>query len=170
MKLKVADALVLWVAQGFGSGWSPVMPGTFGSLVGIGWLALLLSFENLAVFIGGQVLGIVVSIWICGRAELILGKSDPGCVVLDEIIAIPLCFTLPVLIFGNLLRIDSFLGKETWWLGLMGFVLFRLFDIWKPWPIGASQSLPGGWGVVADDLLAAVWVSVIMCVICWFLW
>ena len=109
MKLKVADALVLWVAQGFGSGWSPVMPGTFGSLVGIGWLALLLSFENLAVFIGGQVLGIVVSIWICGRAELILGKSDPGCVVLDEIIAIPLCFTLPVLIFGNLLRIDSFL-------------------------------------------------------------
>jgi phosphatidylglycerophosphatase A len=154
----------LWIAQGFGIGRIAVAPGTFGSVVGLGWLAVLLSFRSWPVFILGNVAGIAVSIWLCGEAERILGKTDPGSVVLDEIIAIPLCFTGWLAVTAA--RQHSFPGSEYFWahwLSSVGvFVLFRLFDVAKPWPVRQSQVLRGGWGVTVDDVLAAVYVNLVV--------
>jgi phosphatidylglycerophosphatase A len=154
----------LWIAQGFGIGRIAVAPGTFGSLVGLGWLAVLLCFKSWPVFILGNLVGIAMSVWLCGEAERILGKTDPGSVVLDEIVAIPLCFTGWLAVAG--LRQHSLLGPEYFWAHWMSsigvFALFRLFDVAKPWPVRQSQVLPGGWGVTIDDLLAAIYVNLVV--------
>jgi phosphatidylglycerophosphatase A len=154
----------LWIAQGFGIGRIAVAPGTFGSLVGLAWLAVLLCFNSWPVFVLGNLAGIAVSVWLCGEAERILGKTDPGSVVLDEIIAIPLCFTGWLAVAA--LRRHSWPGVEYFlahWLSSSGvFALFRLFDVAKPWPVRQSQVLPGGWGVTIDDILAAVYVNLVV--------
>ena len=153
-----------FVAQGFGVGKIPFAPGTFGSLLGLLWLAMLLATENFWAYLAGAIQGIALSIWLCDDAEKILGEKDPGSVVLDEIIAIPFCF-LPWVGSewwrGGLPPVEYFFtGRELWMtLGLVA--LFRLFDIWKPWPVRQVQRLPGGWGVTVDDLLAAVYVALI---------
>ena len=110
--------------------------------------------------------GFALSVWICGEAETILKQKDPGSIVLDEIVAIPLCFFWTI---GNIhTRSGALPAMEDFWrpdgsIGLLMtlalFVAFRLFDIWKPWPVRQSQRLPGGWGVTVDDLLAAVYVN-----------
>jgi phosphatidylglycerophosphatase A len=87
---------------------------------------------------------------ICAAAERFLGKRDPGSVVLDEIVVMPLVGLPAVWVFPNLAI------QPSWILPLAGFAVFRLFDIWKPGPIRSSQELPGGWGVVMDDVLAAL--------------
>lgn len=161
------NKLILWLAQGFGVGRIPFAPGTAGSLVGLLWFTLLLTTGNPWVFSGGMILGLAASVWICGRAEQTLKQTDPPSVVLDEIAALPCCFALWVKMSydwtGILPGPETFFFRGDWPLAVGIFLAFRLFDIWKPWPIRQSQKLPGGWGVVMDDLLAAVYVN-----ICWF--
>lgn len=122
-------------------------PGTWGSLAGLMYFTLF--FYNLGVF--GTLLfsavGIYVAVALCGEAEFRLGRTDPGEVVLDEFVAMPLCFMgwpllLPV--------------APPWAIFIMGFGLFRLFDVIKPFGISRLQNLPEGWGVVADDVAAAL--------------
>lgn len=154
---------LLWVAQGFGLGRIPVAPGTFGSLAGLLWLALLLRSGNLWLFIAVMVAGWGVSIWLCGLAEKTLRQTDPPSVVLDEIVALPLCF-LPLVAadwfrHGRLPDLELFFGGRFWWVTLIVFLLFRLFDVFKPWPVRQSQCLPGGWGITVDDVLAAAYVA-----------
>ncbi len=153
----------LWLAQGFGVGRIPWAPGTFGSLLGVLWFGLLLATGSLAAFMIGMLAGIAASIWLCGIAEQLLRQKDPGSVVLDEIVAMPLCFCSWVGILlcktGTLPVFDTFFSTRTWPLALGVFALFRFFDVVKPWPVRQSQSLPGGWGVTVDDLLAAVYVN-----------
>ncbi len=101
-----------------------------------------------------------------------MGEKDPPSVVIDEIIALPLCFLHVGLhdFFGwrGMCQSDPCieLGIPEHLIGLgiigMHFALFRLFDIWKPWPVHQSQNLPGGWGVVMDDVLAAVYVNLVV--------
>lgn len=122
-------------------------PGTWGSVAGL--LYFTLFFYPLGVFgtlLFGAV-GIYVAVALCGEAEFRLGKRDPGEVVLDEFVAIPFCF----LAWQPLLQV-----APAWAIFLTGFGLFRLFDIWKPLWIGKLQDLPDGWGVVADDIAAAL--------------
>ena len=131
------NRLVIFIATGFGAGYLPKMPGTAGAGLGIGlWLVLQQAgaWEWAAYGIA-----VLLAIWIAGAAERLLGRPDPQCVVIDEIVGMPLALVgiAPV-----------------WWLVLTGFAAFRLFDIWKPFPIRQSQKLPGGWGIVVDDLLA----------------
>src|SRR5271170_393685 len=76
----------LWIAQGFGVGRIPIAPGTFGSIVGLGWLALLLCVPSWPLFIAGNAAAVALSVWLCGEAERMLNKKDPGSVVLDEIV------------------------------------------------------------------------------------
>jgi phosphatidylglycerophosphatase A len=99
-------------------------------------------------------------------AEKVLRQKDPGSVVLDEIVAVPLCFLSWIgIVFartGALPAAEYFFSRDTTWFTLGVFVLFRLFDIAKPWPVRGSQSLPGGWGVTVDDLLAAGYVSLVV--------
>jgi phosphatidylglycerophosphatase A len=159
----------LWIAQGFGIGRIPFAPGTFGSLVGLIWSGLLLATGHLWSFLFGTILGLVLSVWLCGFAEKVLRKKDPGSVVLDEIAAMPVCFgswiALRLWKTGAMPGPDSLFSRNNWLLPLGAFVAFRIFDIWKPWPVHQSQNLAGGWGVTVDDLLAAIYVSLIVLVI-----
>jgi len=128
------NKLAVFFALGLGSGLSPVMPGTAGSLAA----ALLMGFLPLAWW---QILLIILlSVYICGQAEKILGETDPGKIVLDEFCGM----------FVAAWNLDS------WTLIMAAFVLFRFFDIVKPLGISRIQRLPGGWGVVFDDLLAGI--------------
>jgi phosphatidylglycerophosphatase A len=159
------DELSLWLAQGFDIGRIPVAPGTFGSLLGVLWFAFLLVPGSLVLFVLGTIIGLAASVKYCGEAERILGEQDPGSVVLDEIAAIPICFAPWVLIewwrLGAMPGTEVFLAGNGWWKTLGVYVMFRVFDIWKPWPVRQSQNLPGGWGVTADDVLAAMYVALV---------
>jgi phosphatidylglycerophosphatase A len=142
----LATPVVLGLARVGGCGRLKA-PGTWGSLAGLiyfnagfafspGWLVWFLN-----------VAGCLLAVALCGEAERRLGTSDPGEVVLDEFVAMPICF----------LGWDRL--PESWpaWVVLLaGFGLFRLFDIVKPLGISQLQRLPGGWGVVADDIAAAL--------------
>ena len=160
---KGGQNLALFVAQGFGLGRIPFAPGTFGSALGVLWFVLLISSGSLWVLIGGTVAGFGLSVWLCGVGERLLGKKDPGSVVVDEITAMPVCFFAWVGIRfcqdGNLPTLGYFFSKQTWLLTLGVFAAFRVFDVVKPWPVYQSQSLPGGWGITVDDFLAAAYVS-----------
>lgn len=128
-------------------------PGTWGSVAGLLYFTTLFAgrFENAAV--GGAILvlfslaGIYFSVAICGEAEFRLGERDPGKVVLDEFVAMPLCFV------GWTRFTDV---APNWAIFLTGFALFRLYDILKPFGISKLQDLPGGWGVTIDDTAAAL--------------
>jgi phosphatidylglycerophosphatase A len=155
------DGVVLWVSQGFGIGRIPFMPGTFGSVLGVGWFALLLAAGNVWVLAAGMVAGIGASVWLCGEGERILGKKDPGSVVMDEVTAIPVCFLGWLWMAPGPWPSVPALFEKHWGVVVLVFVLFRVFDIAKPWPVGRSQSLPGGWGITVDDVLAGVYVALI---------
>jgi phosphatidylglycerophosphatase A len=156
----------LWIAQGFGIGRIRVAPGTFGSLAGLLWFGALLAAGKLWVFAAGTLLGIALSVWLCGEAEKTLRKKDPGSVVLDEIAALPVCFWawlgIEVWKTGALPAFTWFVSAPAWPTTLGVFVAFRFFDVAKPWPVHQSQSLPGGWGVTIDDVLAAGYVNAVV--------
>jgi phosphatidylglycerophosphatase A len=164
------DRHILFVAQGFGSGRLPLAPGTWGSLVGVGWFLALAAPGSFWLFLAGTAIGIAAGIWYCDRAEGILGRKDPGSIVLDEIVAVPLVYLSWVGVaqyqFGAC-SIDTLGGVgNVWWLLGIGFITFRLFDMLKPWPIRAMQRVRGGWGVVVDDLAAALCTTgILYCVI-----
>lgn len=158
-------AMILFFAQGFGVGRIPFAPGTFGSLVGLLWFAMLLATKRYELYLLGALCGIGLSVWLCGRAEKILNQKDPSSIVLDEMIALPFCFlpwvTREWLARHALPSLGTFITGQAV-MGTIGiFVLFRIFDIWKPWPVRQSQRLPGGWGVTMDDLLAAIYVALL---------
>ena len=163
------DRLILWLAHGFDVGRIRWAPGSFGSLVGLLWLAILLSTQNIWGFLGGIFGGVLVSVWICGKAEAILKQRDPGSIVLDEICAVPICFVPWVvtewLRKGKWPPLETFFGAKTWYIVAILFVLFRIFDILKPPPVRQSQGLPGGWGVVTDDVLAALYVCALSLIV-----
>jgi phosphatidylglycerophosphatase A len=119
-----------------------------------------------ALYWTAAVVAALAAVWVCGKAETILGETDPPSVVLDEIVALPFCYAATVLSWQTA---GIWPGPRQFLLGHAGlalavFALFRVFDIAKPWPIRASQRLPGGWGVVVDDVLAALCVSGVL----WF--
>ena len=135
------------LAFGLGTGLSPMAPGTVGSLLGVAlaWAALPLATEfKLAL----ASLLIVGGIWICGESARRIGVHDHSGIVWDEIAGMYLVlFWLPPSI--------------TLWA--LGFGLFRLFDIWKPWPISdLDHRLKGGLGIMLDDLVAALYAAVLL--------
>lgn len=133
------------LATGLGFGAAPKGPGTVGSLWGPP-LAFGMQQAGLAgwTWAAGALLIAIVGVPICGRAAAILDKKDPGCVVFDEIAAFPLVFAWT---------------EVTWETAILGFGLFRLFDIWKPQPIRRFERLPGGWGIMLDDLIAGMYAA-----------
>lgn len=150
------NRLILLVAEGFGTGRSPVAPGTFGTLVGFVWIYVLLLPRSAALYTLGTAAGLAVAVWIGSKAERILNQKDPGSIVIDEIAALPVAF-LPVVFVDPPHAAHEYFVKH--WIELcLVFVLFRLFDIWKPLGIRASQNAPGG--LVLDDALAALLAGV----------
>jgi phosphatidylglycerophosphatase A len=149
-QLEIPDRRTLtWIATGFGSGLSPVAPGTAGTLVAIP-LAMLLpaGFFAQAVAIAAVT---VLAIWSAGVTAERLGLKDPGQIVVDEIA-------------GYLVTV-AFL-PATWRTLAAAFVLFRLFDIAKPPPCRWAETLPGGLGIVADDLMAGVYANLVIRILC----
>lgn len=143
----------------------PFAPGTFGTFPGLLWFLFLLLAGNFWLFLAGILLGIAASVWLCGKAEKLLLQKDPSSVVLDEIIAVPICFVPWVAGLwhhsGAFPEPAAFFTSKTWWMTGAIFALFRVFDILKPWPVKQSQRLPGGWGVTVDDVLAAAYVALV---------
>ena len=138
---------VHFLAFGFGAGLSPKAPGTLGTVVAVPLYALLMhagSWPYLSVL----VLSLVSGVFICGYTAGVMGIDDPKGVVWDEIVGY--LITMLWLPFG-----------WAWMLG--GFLLFRLFDIWKPWPISwADRHIKGGFGIMLDDVIAAFFACVIL--------
>ena len=160
---KMDSSFNLWLAQGFGIGRIPVAPGTFGSLVGLLWFSVLLAAGNFWLYTTYTVLSVAISILVCGEAEKVLKQPDPPSVVLDEIVAMPVCFISWVgILYFQHHRMPTpgfFFSPAILPLTLFVFAAFRFFDILKPWPVRQSQRLRGGWGVTFDDILAAVYVN-----------
>ena len=123
-------------------------PGTWGSLAGAGYFWVF--FERLGVTgnVIASALGAYGAIALCGEAELRLGKQDPGEVILDEFVVMPLVF------LGW--RAGYLASWPPWAVLGAGFGFFRLYDIAKPFGIARLQRWPGGWGIVVDDLAAAL--------------
>ncbi len=138
------------LAFGFGTGTSAVAPGTVGTLLGIP-LYLLMQSWSLPVYLGACAVLFGLGVIICHITARDLKVHDHAGIVFDEIVGYLVTMT----------------GAPTgwWWVGL-GFLLFRLFDIWKPWPIRqADRQLGGGFGIMFDDLLAAGYAGSILWII-----
>jgi phosphatidylglycerophosphatase A len=123
-------------------------PGSWGSLAGLLYFNLCFTYMGIAGNLIASAIGAYVAIAFCGEAEKRLGRSDPNEVILDEVVAVPLCFLgWQWIAVGGV----PFLG-----LLAAGFLLFRFYDITKPLVIDKLQALPGGWGIVLDDTAAAL--------------
>jgi phosphatidylglycerophosphatase A len=139
-----------WIATGAFSGLSPLAPGTAGSFAALlPWLAL----RELPwpMYLGVLALVFAIGCWACAWVVRSLRVSDPGIAVIDEFV-------------GQWLTLLPLLGLPfsiVW--TLLGFVLFRVFDVWKPWPVSwADRRVKGGLGVMLDDVLAGVYAAIVL--------
>lgn len=148
------DAWVVTIAQGGGLGRLPRAPGTWGSAGGLLLFALLARAPHFGLYLLASGALAALAVPLCHRAAQILGAPDPASVVLDEMVAIPIAFS--GLAYGLYMPSEAppALSGERWTIGCAIFLLFRILDIWKPLGIHRLQSLPGGWGIVVDDLAA----------------
>jgi phosphatidylglycerophosphatase A len=141
------NKLVLFFASGFGLGYAPLVPGTFGTLLGVA-LYFFLGRINLWIFIPILAALILLSFWLADQTEQILLTRDPQLVVIDEVA-------------GYLVTMVSF--SSNWKYLLAGFLLFRFFDIMKIWPASYfDKSAKRGWAVVMDDVAAGVYANIVM--------
>jgi len=143
-------SLIVFLASGFGSGFFPIAPGTVGTLVAMGLYSFLSRLPSF-LFLITSIAFVFLSVWIADRAERRLKEKDPSCVVIDEIAGYFITMTLVPWSWAN-----------AW----MGFLFFRLFDIVKPFPIRRiDRTVPGGCGIVLDDVLAGVYANIVLQVI-----
>ena len=142
-----------WIACGFGSGLSPVAPGTAGSLAGLlPWL--LLRELPVAYYALVLVLAFALGVGVCHWAVNALRVKDPATVVWDEFVGLWIALA-PLL----------WLAHDWMWI-FAGFILFRVFDIWKPWPVSwADRHVAGGMGVMLDDVIAGIYAAIVIAVL-----
>jgi len=145
-KSDLLDTAARLLATAMGAGYSPIVPGTAGSAVGVVtfWaLSRLPPLVQVAATLALFVIGIAAS----SRTATLVGRKDPGIVVVDEVVGQWATFL--------------FLPFGPWTAGL-GFVLFRIMDVFKPWPARDLESLPGGLGIMADDLMAGAYANLLL--------
>ncbi len=151
--VKERRGLSLWMATGLGSGYCPVAPGTAGSAVGLALVIALrqTSFGPLRLTVSLALLAgllFVVGVWSAGKAEKAFGRVDPGQVVIDEIL-------------GQIITFVATPRVHWAWL-IVGFILFRVFDVTKPFPARRAERFPGGWGIMLDDIVAGFYSLVVL--------
>ena len=141
-----ADRVALVLATGFGAGYGPIAPGTWGSIPG---LIAFWGLDRIGAWTAaaGAAFAAAIGVWAAGRAELLFGEKDPGRVVIDEVA-------------GQMVTL-LFLPARPLVL-LVGFLLFRVLDVLKPWPARGFEALPGGSGIMADDLMVGVYANLIL--------
>ena len=144
---KVLSNPIHFLAFGFGSGLAPVAPGTFGTVMAIP-LYLLMQPLSLPIYLLVTAIVCVLGIWICGKSSELLGVHDHSGIVWDE--------------FAGYF-VTMIAAPSGWLWIIIGFVLFRLFDIWKPWPISVlDKKVHGGLGIMVDDILAGVFSLIVL--------
>lgn len=146
------ERCIVFCGVGLGSGLAPKAPGTFGSAFALLfvpiWFAVGFKISVLLITIMS-----LVGIYICGKTADILNVHDDGRIVWDEFAGQSITF-LPLI----------YVGQINWVWGLVAFALFRLFDIWKPWPIRViDRQVGGGFGIMLDDLIAGLWAA--LCIV-----
>jgi phosphatidylglycerophosphatase A len=148
--LVIRNHLVMGLATGGGVGYMPFAPGTFGSLLG---LVLYVGLAALPFTAYGAVVAVMglIGVWASTEAEQLLGQKDASIIVIDEVVGILLALWS--------VSLDRYIPV------VLGFGLFRLFDIIKPWP--ALERLPQGWGVMMDDVFAGVMAQGVLRVLIW---
>ena len=133
---------VHFLALGFGSGLAAKMPGTFGTLAALPLVVLLSHYASFSVYLAVTILVSIVGIWICGKTADDMGVHDDSSIVWDEVAG---------------MLITMLAVPLSWQTLLVGFVLFRFFDILKPWPISyLDKHVDGGFGIMIDDVLAGI--------------
>jgi phosphatidylglycerophosphatase A len=132
-----------WIATALGSGLAPRAPGTVGSAAALlPWWFLLRGLPA-AWYLAALVLGFALGVWACRIAGKRIGVHDHGALVWDEVIGMWIALAC---------------APAAWWWMPVGFALFRLFDIWKPWPVrAADRRVHGGFGVMLDDVIAGAY-------------
>ncbi len=143
-------ALALALATSLGVGYIPFAPGTFGSAAGLVLWALLPWAPLPSV--AATVIVFAVGVWAAGIVERSSGKTDPGIVVIDEVLGM-----LVTLLFIPV----------SWPVAFIGFVLFRIFDVLKPYPANRLEHLHGGLGIMADDAMAGVYANIVLRLVLW---
>jgi len=141
------NTLARLLATVFGAGRFPVAPGTFASLLAVLVFKLALARFSWTIQIGAILCVFFIGVWAAGRHAARLGRKDPRPIVIDEV-----CGQ-----WISLLAVPP-----TWGFMAAGFVLFRVFDVVKPFPIRRLEALPGGWGIMADDVLAGLYAAAVM--------
>ena len=140
--------LIKILASGFYAGYSPVASGTVGSLWGVLIYLLLYKYPHLLILV--TFLLLLLGFLICTKAEEIFGEKDSKRIVIDEIAGICLVYLFI---------------KPTWLILIIGFLLFRFFDIIKPLPARRLEKLPGALGIMLDDMVAAIYTILVILVI-----
>lgn len=140
----------VFLAVGFGSGLSPKAPGTVGTLAALPFYWVFMSWP-LWSYVVLLVSSFLFGVWLCHRVGAHLGVHDHPAIVWDEFVGMWLAL-LPLHTLGF-----------SWWGLLLAFVMFRLLDILKPWPISwADKELKGGWGVMLDDVIAGIGAALVV--------
>ena len=142
----LADRAATLIATGFGAGFSPIAPGTAGSLVGLA-LFWPLQWTGPWVQIAATVAAYFAGVAASSRLARRLGRKDPGAAVVDEVVGMWLS-----LLFLPFTPVTA----------IAGFVLFRILDVFKPWPARQLEALPGGWGIMTDDVMAGIYANLLL--------
>jgi phosphatidylglycerophosphatase A len=156
VKTTVSNRAAVLIATWLGCGYSPKAPGTVGSAAALGIAILLARYAGWkgCYFAVLAALILAPSVWAAGVTAEISGKKDPGIVVVDEVI-------------GQWFALAGAISLN-WKSYLFSFALFRLFDIWKPPPVRQLEALPGGIGIIADDVMAGVYAALVLFLAGWF--
>lgn len=155
--------LIILLATWFGSGLAKKAPGTFGTLAAMPFAWVMQKYFGMEVLIAATLLACVGGVWVCDAYLRVTGKAkdaDPKEVVIDEVAGVWLVLCLMPLNYMSV--------AEEWMpVSYVGaFLFFRIFDIWKPWPVSlADKKVKGGLGIMLDDLLAAVWAVIALGVV-----
>jgi phosphatidylglycerophosphatase A len=153
---KTTKAAALTLASWFGCGYFPVAPGTAGSAAAVAIAFALVKYAGFEAwrFLPLAAATWIVGIWAAGVAAESVKAKDPGFVVIDEVA-------------GQWITLAG-VQVWTWKSWLAAFVVFRLFDIWKPAPIRRLEALPGGLGITADDAMAGIYGALVLWLAGWF--
>ena len=146
MRVKLAKIIATW----FGCGYSPKAPGTAGSIAALAIGIVLHEYAGFGRWQFGVLaaLTLIPAVWSAGVTAIAVGRKDPQIVVIDEVI-------------GTWIALAGALAYN-WKSYLAALALFRLFDIWKPPPVGQLEAVPGGWGINLDDVMAGVYGALVL--------
>ena len=148
----LAHVLATW----FGLGLSPFAPGTAGSLgaLAVAWPLIQYAHWPIWWFIPLALVSLPIAIWSASVTAKAAGRKDPGLVVIDEVV-------------GQWITLAG-AAQLNWKAWLLAFGLFRLFDIWKPFPVRQLEALPSGTGIVCDDVMAGIYGALVLAAAGWF--